>query len=176
MKRIRDYPKDKLILPDFGGGDQMRFPQGGDLVSLLHFTPIDKDEMCAAWKGFYRDSNIPAQVGIELLGLERQQDGGYRVKTWNHNTKSELVYRAKHVVIAIGRGVPRRFDIPGNTDGVAYRLADANAYVGEPVLVTGGGTSAAEAVIASRVQKRRAIITAVYWSYRGELPRFRSPG
>src|SRR5512134_1867716 len=54
MKRIRDYAKDKLILPDYGGGDKMQFPNGGALVALLHFAAIDKDEMCRLWKGFYR--------------------------------------------------------------------------------------------------------------------------
>jgi thioredoxin reductase/pSer/pThr/pTyr-binding forkhead associated (FHA) protein/ferredoxin len=173
MKRIRDYPKDKLILPDFGGGDQMKFPKGGALVSLLHFAALDKDEMCAGWKKFYRESSVPAQVGIELLGLQRAPDGVWRVKTWNHNTKSEYVYAAKHVAIAIGRGVPRRFDIPGNTDGIGYRLADANAYVDAPVLVMGGGTSAAEAVIAiSNAKAKAKNESAVYWSYRGDkLPK-----
>ena len=173
MKRIRDYPKDKLILPDFGGGDQMKFPKGGKLVSMLHFSPIDKDDMCVAWKGFYREHTIPAQVGIELLGLQRQSDGISQVKAWNHNLKKEQSYLAKHVVIGIGRGVPRRFDIPGNTDGIAYRLADASAYVGEPVLVIGGGTSAAEAVIAvSNAKAKGSDPSAVYWSYRGDkLPK-----
>src|SRR5512147_2880491 len=55
MKRIRDYAKDKLILPDYGGGDQMPFPKGDGLISLLRFAPIDKDEMCQQWKDFYRD-------------------------------------------------------------------------------------------------------------------------
>src|SRR5919108_2920920 len=43
MKRIRDYAKDKLILPDYGGGDDMRFPKGGELIQSLQFPPIDKD-------------------------------------------------------------------------------------------------------------------------------------
>ena len=30
MKRIRDYAKEKPILPDYGGGDRMQFPKGGD--------------------------------------------------------------------------------------------------------------------------------------------------
>ena len=51
MKRIRDYAKDKFILPHFGGGDKMKFPKGGDFVARLHFSAIDKDDMCAAWKG-----------------------------------------------------------------------------------------------------------------------------
>src|SRR5436190_18531496 len=51
MKRIRDYAKDKQILPDFGGGDRMQFPKGGELIAALEFAPIDKDEMCRRWKG-----------------------------------------------------------------------------------------------------------------------------
>jgi thioredoxin reductase/pSer/pThr/pTyr-binding forkhead associated (FHA) protein len=173
MKRIRDYPKDKLILPDFGGGDQMKFPKGGNLISLLHFPPLDKDDMCATWKRFYRESSIPAQVGIELLGMDRRADGIWNIKSWNHNTKTEKYYLAKHIAIGIGRGVPRRFDIPGNTDGIAYRLADAAAYVGAPALILGGGTSAAEAVIAiSNAKAKSNDASAVYWSYRGDkLPK-----
>ncbi|MBI4549198.1 MAG: FHA domain-containing protein [Ignavibacteriae bacterium] len=173
MKRIRDYSKEKLILPDFGGGDQMKFPKDGKLISLLHFSPIDKDELCQRWKHYYRDNTVPAQVGIELLGMQRLNDAAWEVRTWNHNTKTDQLYRARHVVVAIGRGVPRRFDIPGNTDGIAYRLVDASTYVGAPVLVIGGGTSAAEAVIAiSNAKAKNGDSTAVYWSYRGEkLPK-----
>lgn len=77
------------------------------------------------------------------------------------------------MVLAIGRGVPRRFDIPGNTDGIAFRLSDPSAYVGKPACVIGGGTSAAEAVIAVSTAKAEAgDPTAVYWSYRGDkMPR-----
>lgn len=173
MKRIRDYPKDKLILPDFGGGDQMKFPKGGNLITALHFSPIDKDEMVDAWKKLYVAHNVPAQIGIELLGLQRRTDGIWQVKTWNHNTKAEQQFLAKHVAIAIGKGVPRRFDIPGNTDGIAYRLVDAKAYVRGPALVIGGGTSAAEAVIAiSNAKAKAGESSAVYWSYRGDkLPK-----
>src|SRR3990172_1151691 len=119
MKRIRDYPKDKLILPDFGGGDQMRFPKGDDLITALHFSAIDKDEMVNEWKRLYVSYNVPAKIGIELLGAERRSDGVWQVKTWNHNLRAEQMILTKHIAIGIGRGVPRRFDIPGNTDGIA---------------------------------------------------------
>jgi pSer/pThr/pTyr-binding forkhead associated (FHA) protein/thioredoxin reductase/ferredoxin len=173
MKRIRDYAKDKLILPDYGGGDKMQFPQGDKLISLLHFSPIDKDDMCKLWKGFYRENNVPAQIGIELLGLQRRRDGVWQARAYNHNTKAEQAYLAKHIVIGIGRGVPRRFDIPGNAEGIAYRLSDANLYTGASALVIGGGTSAAEAVIAISNAKIKANDShAVYWSYRGDkLPK-----
>ena len=43
MKRIRDYPKEKLILPSYGGGDKLQFPAGGAMLSSLAFEDIDKD-------------------------------------------------------------------------------------------------------------------------------------
>src|SRR5262245_5057768 len=168
MKRIRDYAKRKPSLPDYGGGDRMQFPKGGDLVRKLQFPRIDKDEMCVQWKSFYREFNVPAQVGVEMTGLERDGDI-WQLVAWNHNLKKEQILKAKHVVLAFGRGVPRRFDIPGNVAGLAFALTVAHQYVGEPVLVIGGGTSAAEAVIAISGAKNSAgDPTDVYWSYRGE--------
>jgi thioredoxin reductase/ferredoxin/pSer/pThr/pTyr-binding forkhead associated (FHA) protein len=168
MKRIRDYAKDKLILPDYGGGDRMQFPKGGEMIARLQFPPIDKDQMCLQWKSLYRELRVPAQVGVELTGLEREGEV-WHVHAWNHNRKTEQSFHARHVVLAFGRGVPRRLDIPGNTDGLAFGLNDAAMYVGEPVLVVGGGTSAAEAVIAiSEAKNTAGDHTDVYWSYRGE--------
>jgi thioredoxin reductase/pSer/pThr/pTyr-binding forkhead associated (FHA) protein/ferredoxin len=173
MKRIRDYSKDKLILPNFGGGDKMKFPAGGELVSRLHFSDIDKDEMCQTWKRYYVECDIPARVGPELTGLERNADGTWTANTWNHVTNAAEVYHTRYVVLAPGRGVPRRFDIPGNTEGIAYRLDDANNYIEGPVCVIGGGTSAAEAVIAISNAKVAANDPfPVAWSYRGtQMPR-----
>ncbi len=173
MKRIRDYPKDKLILPDFGGGDKMKFPKGGELINKLIFGPIDKDDMHSAWKNLYSECNVPAMIGVELTGLEKGADDVWQVKTWNHANKSELNLKARYIIIAIGRGVPRRFDIPGNTDGIAYRLDDAASYVGQPACVLGGGTSAAEAVLAISAAKLEADDKCdVCWSYRGTtMPR-----
>ncbi len=173
MKRIRDYSKDKLILPGFGGGDAMRFPKGGRLVDALRFGPVDKDEICACWKDLYREHEVPARVGLELTGLERSADGLWRAECWDHRERREESLAARAVVIAIGRGVPRRFDIPGNSDGISYRLEDPEPYVGRPACVIGGGTSAAEAVIAiSNAKARAGDGTAIYWSYRGDrMPR-----
>lgn len=173
LKRIRDYSKDKLILPSFGGGDTMRFPDGGELCRCLHFEPVDKDEMHQGWKRLYVEHDVPVQVGLELTGLEREEGGDWTARVWDHNERQERRFRARHVALAIGRGVPRRFDIPGNTDGVAYRLSDPALYVGKPACVVGGGTSAAEAVIAiSHAKVEAEDPTAVYWSYRGDrLPR-----
>jgi len=173
MRQIRDYPKNKKILPNYGAGDKMKFPKCGELIALLPFEPIDKDDLCERWKGFYRQNNMPAQIGVELIGLERRNDGIWQAKIYNYNTKSEQVYLTKHVVLGLGNGAPRSFDIPGNTKDIAYRLSDAAKYVGAPVLVIGGGTSAAEAVIAvSNAKNENNDPSGVYWSYRSsKLPK-----
>ncbi|MFQ5349390.1 MAG: FHA domain-containing protein [Thermoanaerobaculia bacterium] len=173
MKRIRDYSKDKMILPDFGGGDRLCFPKGDELIAGLRFPPIDKDEMCAGWKDLYAEHGVSHEVGLEVTGLAALDDGSWEASIWDHTHGQERGYTARHVVLALGRGVPRRFDIPGNCDGVAYKLADAQAYVGRSACVVGGGTSAAEAVIAISEAKAAARDpTAVYWSYRGtKMPR-----
>ncbi len=168
LKRIRDYAKDKQILPSFGGGDKLKFPKGGNLVSKLHFDPIDKDDMQFEWKKFYVDNSIPAKIKVELTGLEKGSDGIWNAKVFNHNLKRDETIKSKHVVLALGGGEPRRFDIPGNLDGVSYRLNDAKAFVGASVCVLGGGTSAAEAVIAiSNAKKEIGDKFEVCWSYRG---------
>ncbi len=173
LKRIRDYPKDKLILPGFGGGDKMKFPKGDELTELLQFGAIDKDDMCLEWKSLFVEHSIPTHVGVELTGLELGDDGIWSAKTLFQSSEGERVYRTRHVILAIGCGEPRRFDIPGNTDGVAYRLTEADMYIGKPVCVVGGGTSAAEAVISiSNAKAKSEDSTGVYWSCRGEkMPR-----
>ncbi|MEO6029119.1 MAG: FAD-dependent oxidoreductase [Candidatus Binatia bacterium] len=168
MKRIRDYPKEKQILPSYGGGDKLQFPAGGPMLSALTFDDIDKDDLVKVWKGKYKEFGLSAKIGHEFTGVEKLPDDLWSVRTWNHRTGEEERYQAKNLLLAIGAGVPRRFDIPGNTDGIAFRLDDAKEYVGAPALVIGGGTSAAEAVIAISAAKMAAEDqTAVYWSYRG---------
>jgi ferredoxin/thioredoxin reductase len=169
MARIRDYAKDKLIYPSYGGGDGMRFPLGDELVAKLHFPPLDKDDLFRTWRQFYADCSVPARVGIELVGLEQADDGIWMARCWNHNVKQEELIRARHVVIGVGRGVPRRLDIPGNVEGLAFRMAEAGMYLGRPVCVMGGGTSAAEAVIEiSNAKAAAGDETPVCWSYRGD--------
>ena len=173
MRRIRDYSQDKLILPGFGGGDRMTFPRGGPLISALAFEPIDKDELCIRWKALYREHGVPTRTGVELTGLEPAAGGHWRAHAWDNRSRSELTYNARFVVLAVGRGVPRRFDIPGDTEGIAFRLDDPASFVGRPACVVGGGTSAAEAVVAlSNAKVAAGDPTAVHWSYRGDsMPR-----
>jgi pSer/pThr/pTyr-binding forkhead associated (FHA) protein/thioredoxin reductase len=173
MKRIRDYSKEKLILPGFGGGDKMAFPRGDELVAALRFDSIDKDELCRRWKDLYGRHDVPARTGLELTSLESGPDGVLRAAVWDHGRHERSVIETRHVALCLGRGVPRRFDIPGDTDGIGFRLGDPEEFIGEPACVLGGGTSAAEAVIAiSNAKAKAGDESAIYWSYRGDrMPR-----
>jgi thioredoxin reductase/ferredoxin len=168
LKQFRDYGKKKPIKPDYIPNDPLKFPKGGRLLSLLKFTETTNDIMWPQWKGYYREHNVPAQVGIELINLQRRDDGVWQATAYNRNTRAEKKYLAKHVVLALGAGSPRPLDIPGNTKDIAFRLSDPARYIGAPALVIGGGTSATEAVIAvSNAKNESEDASAVYWSYRG---------
>ncbi|MYN63765.1 MAG: FHA domain-containing protein [Acidobacteria bacterium] len=170
LKRIRDYDKDKPIKPDFGAGKQMGFPKGGPLIERLHFfKDIRGEDLCAAWKALYRRHSVPAQIGVELVGAELDAAGTWCVLVRNHRTNRDDTLHAKHVVLALGAGMPRRLDVPGNVRAIGNRLADVQRYVGAPACVLGGGISAVEAVIAISEAKAAARdTTALYWSYRGQ--------
>lgn len=164
LKRIRDYDKNKPIKPDFGAGKQMGFPSGGSLIEQLQFGDIDKDEMHLTWRDLYVRNSVPARVGVEFLGLE-QRDGVWGVKVKRGD--QDEVLQARHVVLALGGGMPRTLDIPGHIDAVSTRLGSTERFVGRPTCVIGGGTSAAEAVIAISNTKTAANDkSAVYWAHR----------
>ncbi len=171
LKRISDFGTGKTIFPSYGkGGDKRAFPSGGTLLAQLPFDPIPVEELVPRWKGFYREASIPAQVGVELVGLEGRQEGHLILKCYNHRIQETVTYRTRYLVLALGAGEPRRFDISGDTRRIATSLKkeDASNYVGGPACVIGGGLSAAEAVIAlSNAKAEAGDETLVYWSYRG---------
>ena len=170
LKRIRDYDSAKPIKPDFGAGKQMGFPRGGPLIERLQFhTDIRGEDLCAAWKALYRRHNVPAQIGVELLGLEPDGGGAWRALVRNHRRERDDVLRARHVVLALGAGMPRRLDVPGDVRAIRNRLSHVGSFVGAAACVLGGGVAAAEAVIAiSEAKAAAGDETAVYWSCRGK--------
>ena len=174
MKRIRDYDEEKPIKPDFGAGRQMGFPKAGELIERLHFfADVKGRDLCLSWKRLYRDHSVPAQVGVELIGLEPDGEESWRALVRNHRTETNGALRARHVVLALGAGMPRRLDVPGDVRAIADRLVAAERYVGAAACVIGGGVSAVEAVIEISAAKAAAADeSAVYWSHRGQqMPR-----
>lgn len=174
LKRIRDYDAAKPIKPDFGTAKQMGFPKGGPLIERLHFfTDIQGGDLCSAWKALYREHSVPAMLGVELVGLTPGDGGVWIAAVRNHRTDTDDVLHATHVVLALGAGMPRRLDVPGDVRAIGHRLSGTERYVGAPACVIGGGVSAAEAVIAiSDAKASAADASAVFWSHRGrEMPK-----
>ena len=173
IKRIRDYDAEKPIKPDFGAGRQMGFPKAGELIEQLHFSDVKGSDLCRSWKQLYRDHSVPVQVGVELLGLEPDGEENWRALVRNHRTETDGAFRARYVVLALGAGMPRRLDVPGDVRAIGSRLVAAERYVGGAACVIGGGVSAVEAVISISATKAAvADATAVYWSHRGhQMPR-----
>jgi thioredoxin reductase len=82
-----------------------------------------------------------------------------------HVETPDAVYRARRVVLAMGRrGSPRRLGVPGEDAAkVIYDVVDMESFAGQHMLVVGGGDSAAESAIGLARQQG----TTVTLSYRG---------
>ena len=168
LKRIRDYDQSKPIKPDFGPAKQMSFPKGGDLTEKLHFfDDIKGADLVARWTKLYREHSVPVRTGVEFIGLDSDDGGPWSVRVRDQSASADETISARHVVLALGAGMPRRLDVPGNVRSLATKLGDPSRYVDQPVCVMGGGTSAAEAVIAISKAKEREGVGDVFWSHRG---------
>jgi len=169
--------KDKTVDSSYGpAGKRIAFPVGGELVGELRFgDQVPASEVYAKWMQTYVDHNLPAQAGLDLTHLEAQ-DGLLLATCFNQRTREERKYRCRNAILAMGRGVPHTLEIPGDAAGVNYKLRGAEKFTGGPACVIGGGTSAAEAVIAiSRTKVEVGDETDVIWSYRRKnLPKVNS--
>jgi NADPH-dependent 2,4-dienoyl-CoA reductase/sulfur reductase-like enzyme len=129
LTKIRDFHEGKDIEPDYGrGSDGKPFPPGGAMVAALHFEKWKREEMLARWRGFYSAHSVTARIGAELTGLERQDDGTWLARVWSRRGGQELTYRARAVILALGGSVARRFDIPGDLNGIHFRLDKAENF------------------------------------------------
>ncbi len=146
---VFQYPRGKIVMTQ---------PATLPLVGKIEVTLTSKEQLLEIW--------IDAQkrTGLEIRCNERVEavsaDGdGFLVKT----TKGEL--RTATVLLSVGRrGTPRKLGVPGeDMSKVVYRLIDPEQYVGQQVLVVGGGDSALEA--AASLAEAGATVAL---SYRGE--------
>jgi len=173
-----DASKDKLVDASFGpGGKAVPFPCGGELIERLVFgdrTPAS--QLYHAWTGVFADRGLQMLNGVEMTGLTVGDGGLLRAACVRAATREKPVFTTKHIVLAMGRGMPTKLEMPGDAAGIGYKLRDPQRYVGRPACVIGGGTSAAEAVIALSNAKAAANDnTDVFWSYRKRnLPKVNS--
>jgi len=93
----------------------------------------------------------------------KKRDGRLEVET------SEDRYQTRNLILAIGSGVPRELKLYGEAAPIAHTLENPEDYIGEHVLVIGGGNSGAGVVRnLSRVKREAGDPTHIYWAHRRE--------
>jgi len=149
---VYHYPRNKLA---------MTAPVKLDLVGTVRLgAEVQKERLLAFWHEIVGRTQLAMNFNERFEGLERQGDGTFTVRT------SRASYHTRSVLLALGRrGTPRKLGVPGEElPKVVYRLVDPAQYIGEAVLVVGGGDSALEAAIALAGE----LGTEVTLAYRGE--------
>ena len=144
------YPRGKLV---------MTAPVELPLVGKFHFRQTSKEQLLKVWTEIMDKEQLRIQCSERVEAVEKEEDG-FVVRT------SKAAYRASSVLLAIGRrGTPRKLAVPGEElPKVVYRLIDPDQYIGQEVLVVGGGDSALEA--AASIAEVSG--TQVTLSYRGD--------
>ena len=144
------YPRGKLV---------MTAPVELPLVGQFHFRQTSKEQLLKVWTEIMEKQELRIQCSERVEAVEKEEDG-FVVRT------TKAAYRASSVLLAIGRrGTPRKLAVPGEElPKVVYRLIDPDQYIGQEVLVVGGGDSALEA--AASIAEVSG--TQVTLSYRGD--------
>ena len=147
---VYKYPRGKLV---------MTAPVDLPLVGKFHFRQTSKEALLGVWTDIMTRQELRIQTNERVEAIEKEDDG-FVVRT------TKAAYRASTVLLAIGRrGTPRKLAVPGEElPKVVYRLIDPDQYIGQDVLVVGGGDSALEA--AASIAEVSG--TQVTLSYRGD--------
>jgi thioredoxin reductase len=145
---VAHFPRGKLV---------MTAPVNLPLVGKINFKETTKEKLLELWE------RVVKQTGLKINFKERVDsievaEHGFKVIT---NKNQHLT---QTILLAIGRrGTPRKLGAKGEEQNkVVYRLIDPEQYVGQHVLIVGGGDSALEAATSIAEQPG----TTVTLSYR----------
>lgn len=147
---VSHYPRNKIV---------MTSPVTLPLAGKFSLRETSKEALLSRWQQIVEAYDPPIHFGERLTAVSGQA-GNFTLTT----TKTS--YRAKNILLCIGRrGTPRQLDVPGEElPKVVYQLIDSAQYVGQDVLIVGGGDSALEAAIAVAEESN----TSVTLCYRGK--------
>jgi thioredoxin reductase (NADPH) len=130
---VLHYPRAKLI---------MTRPVELPLYGWMQKDEYSKEHLLETWQRIAEQFKLKINTGQRVESVEKKLEW-FEVKT------QTAVYRARHVVLAMGRrGTPRKMEVAGEDHPkVMYSLIDAQSYTHKNMLVVGGGDSAVEAAI-----------------------------
>ena len=130
---VAHYPRGKLV---------MTRPARLPIVGKMKFSETTKEQLLKFWHGVERKTQLKIRYGERVSAIRSLSgDSGFSVATTSGR------YEARAVLLTIGRrGTPRQLGVPGEElPKVVYRMIDPEQYIGQRVLVVGGGDSALEA-------------------------------
>jgi thioredoxin reductase/NAD-dependent dihydropyrimidine dehydrogenase PreA subunit len=142
---VYHYPRQKVA---------MTAPVELDLIGKVKFGEVQKEKLLEFWLDVVKKTNLQVAFREQMESVE-PVSGGFVVKT------SRASYTTRNVLLTMGRrGTPRKLEVPGEESAkVVYRLVDPTQYVGQSVLVVGGGDSALEAAIALAEADAKVILS-----------------
>lgn len=131
---VAHYPRGKLV---------MTAPAQLPLIGEVRLGSVSKEELLRFWQNVLQRAALAPRFEEHVRTVE-PEGSAFLVTT------DKAQYRARRVVLAIGRGgSPRRLGVPGEELAkVVYRLSDPGQYAGQKVMIIGGGDAALEAAVA----------------------------
>ena len=161
---IAAFPRGKMMYAE---------PHGYDIEAPLPFDDGPKEELVATWTSEIAEAGLEPISGA-TLSTATPRDGGFDVAWRTEGTSEEHQLFARRVILAIGRrGTARRLNVPGADSSFVHSdLHDPADHEGDPVLVVGGGDSAAEAALA--LAHAGANVTLAYRRNRLDRPKART--
>jgi putative YpdA family bacillithiol system oxidoreductase len=130
---IYKYPRNKVAMTQ---------PVTLPIIGKVEMYDISKEELLGFWQRVLNETKLMINFRERMEAIS-ESENGYEVKT------SKNTYITSNILLAIGRlGTPRKLGVSGeDLPKVVYRLIDADQYIGQHVLIVGGGDSALEAAI-----------------------------
>lgn len=146
------YPSKPKDEPDTFLVDELRPPD----------KPVTVEKYVQYVQHFVQHENLNVLTEVKFEDL-RDTRHGFSVET------SRGMFAARKVVLAFGSSIPKELNVYGDAKMVAKSVEDPKKYIGEKILVIGGGNSAADVVISILHAKREASDNQpVYWAHISE--------
>jgi thioredoxin reductase (NADPH) len=111
-------------------------------------TKCTREQYLAYLRGIVQLFDLKVKTYESVIGIERQEGGGFHVTTEGSSWRRQG-YRVNKIVLATGgTAKPRRLNVPGeDLSHVSHYFKDPHTYFRKWVLIVGGRNSAVEALL-----------------------------